>query len=76
MKKILGCKTFAIRDNNEIESKLNPCFLENKDMKIRFITQAYIPTDRTHVKKEGKYEEIQGYHLYTIFFESISFNTH
>ena len=68
--KILRCKKIAIRNLNEIEEKLNNWFLLNKEKKVRFITQSYIPVYRTPVDKDEKYEETRAFHLYTIFFES------
>jgi len=65
----LNCEKIVIRNLDEIEEKLNNWFLENKWYKVRFITQSYIPVDRTPVNKEGKHEESRSYYLYTIFFE-------
>ena len=67
--KILNCKKIAVRNLDEIEEKLNNWFLENKWNKVRFITQSYIPVDRTPVNDEGKFEETRSFYLYTIFFE-------
>ncbi len=67
---MLECKIVAIRNINEIEQELNNWFILNKEKKVQFINQSYIPVDRTPVNKEGKYEETRSFHLYTIFFES------
>ena len=66
---MLGCKILVFRNYNEIERELNNWFLLNKEKKVCFITQSYIPVDRTPVSNEGKYEETRSFYLYTIFFE-------
>ena len=67
--KNLKCKKIVVSNLSEIEEKLNNWFLENSWNKIRFITQSYIPVDRTPLDKDGKYEETRSFYLYTIFFE-------
>ncbi len=67
--KILKCNKIVVENLNEIEERLNNWFLENKWNKVHFITQSYIPKDRTPVNNEGKYEETRSFYLYTIFFE-------
>ena len=67
--KILKCEKIVVQDYTELEQKLNNWFLQNKEKNIRFITQSYIPADRTPVNNEGKYEETRSFYLYTIFFE-------
>ncbi len=67
---MLGCKTLTFRNYNEIETGLNNWILLNQEKKVRFITQSYIPPDRTPVNEEGGDEEKAGFHLYTIFFVS------
>lgn len=69
MSKMLGCKTLVFKDYNEIETGINNWILLNQEKNVRFITQSYIPIDRTPVNEEGKYEETRAFHLYTIFFE-------
>ncbi len=67
--RILKCNTIVASNLDEIEEKLNNWFLENKWNKVCFITQSYIPVDRTPVNNEGKFEETRSFYLYTIFFE-------
>lgn len=67
--KILGCNKIVVRNLDEIEEKLNNWFLENKWNTVRFISQSYIPVDKTPVNNKGKYEETRPFYLYTIFFE-------
>ena len=42
----------------------------NKDKKVQFVNQLYIPPDRTPVSPEGKYEEKLGYFMITIYYKT------
>jgi len=66
---MFGCKTLIFSHVNEIDPGINNWFLLNKDKKVQFVNQLYIPPDRTPVSPEGKYEEKLGYFMITIYYK-------
>lgn len=52
---MLGCETLIISSINEINQGINNWFLLNKEEKVRFINQLYIPPERTPVNERKGY---------------------
>lgn len=70
---MLGCETLIISDINYVNQGINNWFLLNKEKKVRFINQLYIPPDKTLVKEKEGHEETPGYFLIIITYETSDF---
>lgn len=67
---MLTCESLIISDINDVNQGINNWFLLNKEKKVRFINQLYIPPDKTLVKEKERHEEPPGYFLITIYYET------
>ena len=66
---MLKCENLIVSNINDVIQGIDNWFLLNKEKKVKFIIQLYIPREAISMKKDDSLEEFSGFFLISIYYK-------